>query len=380
MFIKNNRKKRRTNSKKLKRRTKKMETKVKITDLGDAWIYQHMPYLMAFSELIQKWIISVFPIAGKFFDYMSDRPGLDAIIPTEERKKIENKEIEKIKEFFVILNKNIETAKAIIINTDGYIAINNAAEQAYDSVAPPTAPPENASPAPFFGIDIQKIYDPDRRKFYINQLANIFDILYISNYSSDIDDRINDDILSGDIRRKIVSNLINHAVKNPRFYPAIFGTWTPQTEKRTQNFVNFKIREFWLDITTRDTHDENRTEPTMLRARQAYYAINGGVKSLDAEILTTDGETTLYDYIADLNTISITPENYLLLSEYISEHTDDIDVDDAGQQQALFALTDDEPDDEPLVIDIKPPRPRTGRAARLKSQQTFDFGGDDNAN
>ena len=356
-----------------------METKkIKFADRGDALIYEHMPYLMALSELIQKWIISIFPIAGKFFAAMDNRPGLDALIPADTRKKIENKEIAKIKGFFAILSKNIETAKAIIINTDGYIVINTAAEQAYNSVAPPTAPPnDNVSPAPFYGIKIQKIYDPDRRQFYLNQLYNIFDILYLPNYNSADDDKINDNILSSDIRRKIISDLTNHAIKNPESYPAIFGTWTPNTEKQTQNFINYKIRQFFRDITTRPTaKNSNRTEPAMLNARQAYAAIACGISSLDAIIPTADGgeDTTLYSYIADQTTTSITPEAYLLLSEYVNKHTDD----DAVEQQSLFAIDDEPNDDEPLVlVSIKPPRPRTGRAARLKSQQAFDFKGGD---
>ena len=359
-----------------------METKkIKFADRGDALIYEHMPYLMALSELIQKWIISIFPIAGKFFAAMDNRPGLDALIPADTRKKIENKEIAKIKGFFAILSKNIETAKAIIINTDGYIVINTAAEQAYNSVAPPTAPPnDNVSPAPFYGIKIQKIYDPDRRQFYLNQLYNIFDILYLPNYNSADDDKINDNILSSDIRRKIISDLTNHAIKNPESYPAIFGTWTPNTEKQTQNFINYKIRQFFRDITTRPTaKNSNRTEPAMLNARQAYATIRCGIHSLDAVIPTSDGEaTTLYSYITDQTTTGISPEAYLLLLESVEQHAgNDVDDDDA-EQQVLFELQDDkqdEPDDEPYIINTKPPRPRTGRAARLKSQQAFDFGG-----
>lgn len=362
-----------------------METKIKITDKGDAWIYQHLPVLMAFSELMQCWIISIFPAAKKFFDYMDNRPGLDALITAEKRQKIEEKEIAKIKGFFVILNKNIETAKAIIISENGYIAVNVAAEQAYNSVAPPCAPPENASPAPFHGININKIYDKEQRQFYLNQLYNLLDIIYLPNYyNSDIDDRINDNVLNGDIRRKIISDLVNHAAKNPESYPAIFNIWSEKTEKQTQKFVNFKIRQFFHDITTRkNAKNSNRTEPAMLRARQAYMAITGGMSSLDAVIPTANGEdTTLYSYIADQTIVGLTPESYILLEEYVEQHAGDIDVDDdaddaAAGQQALFAAIDDEPDDdEPFVVHVKPPRPRTGRAARLKSQQAFDFGGD----
>jgi hypothetical protein len=355
-----------------------METKkIKITDRGDAWIYQHMPVLMALSELLQRWIISILPAAAAFFEYMDNRPGLEALIPAPVRRKIENTKIAKIKGFFGILAKNIEIAKAILVNVDGYIAINEAAEQAYNSVAPPTAPPnDNVSPAPFYGIKIQKIYDPDRRQFYLNQLYNVFDILYLPNYNTSFidDDRINDDVLTGDIRRKIVSDLVNHATKNPNSYPAIFHEWTLKTEKQTQNFVNFKIRQFYKNIATRNTINEHRTEPAMLNARQAYAAIACGISSLDAIIPTADGgeDTTLYSYIADQTTTSITPEAYLLLSEYVNKHTDD----DAVEQQSLFAIDDEPNDDEPLVlVSIKPPRPRTGRAARLKSQQAFDFGG-----
>jgi hypothetical protein len=364
-----------------------METKkIKFTDKGDAWIYQNLPVLMAISEIAQSWIVSIFPAAAAFFNYMDNRPGLDALISSEKRQKIENKEIEKIKGFFVILAKNIETAKTIIISENGYIAINSAAEQAYNSVAPPCAPPDNCntSPAPFTGINILKIHDKEQRQFYLNQLYNVFDIIYLPNYNSDIDDRINDDILSGDIRHKIVNDLINHAIKNPKSYPAIFGTWTPKTEKKTQIFINYKIRQFFKDITTRKTaKNSNRTEPIMLRARQAYMAIHAGVASFDAVIPTANGEdTTLYSYIADQTIVGLTPESYILLEEYVEQHAGDIDVDDdaddaAAGQQALFAAIDDEPDDdEPFVVHVKPPRPRTGRAARLKSQQAFDFGGD----
>ena len=358
-----------------------METnvKIKITDVGDAWIYEHMPALMAFSELLQRWIISIIPAAKVFFDYMDNRPGLDSIIPAADRRKIEKNEIEKIKNFFVILRKNIETAKAILINEHGYIAVNTAAEQAYDSVAPPTAPPDNnASPAPFASINILKIYDKEQRQFYFRQLYNIFDIIYVPNYNnSDPDDKINDDILSGDIRRKIISDLVGHAVKNPHFYPAIFSEWTQKTEKTTQNFINHKIRQFWADITTRETHDESRTATAMLHARQAYQAAFGGVKSLDAVIMTDDGDTTLYDYISDQTSTGISPEAHALLTEYISKNNDQDDVDDEPEQEALFAMPDEsEPDDDtPIIIDIKLPRPRTGRAARIKSQQAFDFGG-----
>ena len=71
-----------------------METnvKIKITDVGDAWIYEHMPALMAFSELLQRWIISIIPAAKVFFDYMDNRPGLDSIIPAADRRKIEKNE------------------------------------------------------------------------------------------------------------------------------------------------------------------------------------------------------------------------------------------------------------------------------------------------
>ncbi len=357
----------------------KTNVKIKITDSGDAWIYQHVPCLMAFSELLQKMIISIIPAAAAFFEMMDNRPGLDSIIPAAARRKIEKKEIEKIKDFFVILRKNIETAKATLINIDGYIAINTAAEQAYDSVAPPCAPPENASPAPFAGINIQKIYNKEQRQFYIDQLANLLDILYIANYSTIEDDKINDDILTGDIRRKIVSDLVNHAVKNPHFYPSIFEKWTEKTEKKTQNFINFKIRQFFHDITTRkNAKNSNRTELAMLRARQAYFAAHGGIASLDAVIPTADSEdtATLYNYLADQTLTGIDPEADLLTWEYIDHHVYDVDMDDDEPAPALFTMSDEPDDDTPLIIvDVKPPRPRTGRAARLKSQLTLDFEG-----
>jgi hypothetical protein len=309
---------------------------------------------------------------------MDNRPGLDAIIPAAERRKIEKKEIEKIKDFFVILKRNIETAKAILISIDGYIAINTAAEQAYDSVAPPTAPPENASPAPFRNIDIQKILDKKQRQFYIDQLANLLDILYIANYSTIEDDKINDDILVGDIRRKIISDLVGHAVNYPQFYPAIFEKWTEKSEKKTQNFINYKIRQFFNDITTRkNAKNSDRTAPAMLHARQAYFAIHGGIRSLDAAIIAEDGDTTtLYDYISDRSAVGISPEADLLIWEYI-DHIGDVDMADEPQE-ALFVLPDEPDDDAPLTVDVKAPRPRTGRAKRLQSQQAFDFGGGDN--
>lgn len=352
-----------------------METtvKIRITDSGDAWIYEHMPALMAFSELLQRWIISIIPAAKVFFDYMDNRPGLDAIIPAAERRKIEKKEIEKIKDFFVIFSKNIEIAKAIIINEYGYIAVNTAAEQAYDSVAPPTAPPENASPAPFRNIDIQKILNKEQRQFYCNQLYNLIDIIYVVNYSNVEDDKINDDILVGDIRRKIVADIVQHAINYPQFYPSIFEVWNEKTEKQTQKIINLKIRQAYNNITTRDTHDESRTATAMLRARQAYMAAHGGIKSLDAVIPTIDGDTTLYDYVADYTTTGISPEANLLLREYIQEHIGDVDIDDEPASD-LFAMPDEPDEDEPLII-VKPPRPRTGRAKRLQSQQAFDFGG-----
>ena len=352
-----------------------METtvKIRITDSGDAWIYEHMPALMAFSELLQRWIISIIPAAKVFFDYMDNRPGLDAIIPATERRKIEQNEIKKIKDFFVILKRNIETAKAIIINEHGYIAVNTAAEQAYDSVAPPTAPPENASPAPFRNIDIQKILNKEQRQFYCNQLYNLIDIIYVVNYSNVEDDKINDDILVGDIRRKIVADIVQHAINYPQFYPSIFEVWNEKTEKQTQKIINLKIRQAYNNITTRDTHDESRTATAMLRARQAYMAAHGGIKSLDAVIPTIDGDTTLYDYVADYTTTGISPETNLLLREYIQEHIGDVDIDDEPASD-LFAMPDEPDEDEPLII-VKPPRPRTGRAKRLQSQQAFDFGG-----
>ncbi len=252
------------------------------------------------------------------------------------------------------------------------------ATEAAESNAPPTAPPENASPAPFYNINIPKINNKEQRQFYIDQLANLLDILYIANYSTIEDDKINDDVLSGDIRRKIISDLINHAVKNPHFYPSIFTEWNEKTEKKTQNFINFKIRQFWRDIVTRETSDASRTAPAMLRARQAYFVARGGIKSLDAVIMTDGGDNaTLYDYISDLSTVGISPEADLLLQEYICEHIDDVDMDDDEPAPDLFAMPDDEPNDDIITIDIKPPRPRTGRAKRLKSQQAFDFAGGD---
>ena len=79
----------------------KTNVKIKITDSGDAWIYQHVPCLMAFSELLQKMIISIIPAAAAFFEMMDNRPGLDSIIPAAARRKIEKKEIEKIKDFLL---------------------------------------------------------------------------------------------------------------------------------------------------------------------------------------------------------------------------------------------------------------------------------------
>ncbi len=358
-----------------------METKkIKITDRGDAWIYQHMPVLMALSELLQRWIISILPAAAAFFEYMDNRPGLEALIPAPVRRKIENTKIAKIKGFFGILAKNIEIAKAILVNVDGYIAINEAAEQAYNSVAPPTAPPnDNVSPAPFFDINIQKINDKEQRQFYFRQLYNIFDIIYLPNYySTDPDDKINDDILTGDIRRKIVSDIVQHAANYPQFYPAIFSEWTEKTEKKTQNFINFKIRQFWRDITTRETSDASRTATAMLRARQAYFAIHGGIASLDAVIPTADGDNaTLYDYISDQTSTGISPEADLLLTEYIQEHIGDVDIDDEPAQALFTSEDEDEPDENVIMVNIKQPRPRTGRAKRLASQQAFDFGGGD---
>lgn len=358
-----------------------METtvKIRITDSGDAWIYQHMPALMAFSELLQRWIISIIPAAKVFFDYMDNRPGLDSIIPAPERRQIEKNEIEKIKDFFVILKRNIETAKAILISIDGYIAINTAAEQAYDSVAPPCAPPDdnNASPAPFRNIDIQKILNKEQRQFYCNQLYNLIDIIYVVNYSNVEDDKINDDILVGDIRRKIVADIVQHAINYPQFYPSIFEVWNEKTEKQTQKIINLKIRQAYNNITTRDTHDESRTATAMLRARQAYMAAHGGIKSLDAVIPTIDGDTTLYDYVADFTMTGINPEADLLLQEYIAGHIDEPNEDEPAP--ALFAMPDepDEDDAQLIIVDVKPPRPRTGRAKRLQSQQAFDFGGGD---
>ena len=257
--------------------------------------------------------------------------------------------------------------------------VRQIATEAAESNAPPTAPPDNnASPAPFAGIKIQKIYDKKQRQFYLFQLYNIFDIIYLPNYyNSDQDDKINDDILSGDIRHKIISDLVNHAAKNPNFYPSIFEKWNEKTEKKTQNFINHKIRQFWRNITTRDTRDASRTATAMLHARQAYFAASGGIKSLDAVIMTDDSDTTLYDYISDQTSTGISPEAHALLTEYISKNNDQDDVDDEPEQEALFAMPDEsEPDDDtPIIIDIKLPRPRTGRAKRLQSQQAFDFGG-----
>ena len=260
--------------------------------------------------------------------------------------------------------------------------VRQIATEAAESNAPPTAPPDNnASPAPFAGINILKIYDKEQRQFYVDQLYNLLDILYIANYIPAIDDKINDDILSGDIRRKIISDLANHSIKNPHFYPSIFSEWTEKTEKKTQNFINHKIRQFFHDITTRkNAKNSNRTAPAMLRARQAYAGIIGGINSLDAVIWNMDGDNaTLYDYVADYTTTGISPEADLLLTEYIQEHIGDVDIDDEPAQ-ALFTSEDDEsePDDDtPIIIDIKLPRPRTGRAKRLQSQQAFDFDGGD---
>lgn len=356
-----------------------MKTKnVKITDMGDAWIYGHMPYLMALSELMQRWIISIFPAAAKFFEYMNKRPGLDAIIPAAKRKEIENQEIEKIKKLLGIFEKNIKVAKAVLFNIDGYIAINTAAEQAYDSVAPPTAPPENESPAPFSSIDINKIYDTDLRQFYIDQLANLIDIIYLANYNNNYEYYAEYDILVGDIRRKILSDIVNHAVNYSHHYPAIFVKWTEKTEKITQNFINFKISEFLKNVTTRDTADEDRTELAMLRAREAYATIRGGIASLDATITSVDGDATLYSYIVDNGITSINPEAYTIILD--ADYYSDIDdIDTTAEQQLLFCIPEDADDDD-FHITIKPPRPRTGRAKRLQSQQAFDFaGGDDNA-
>ena len=255
------------------------------------------------------------------------------------------------------------------------------ATEAAKSNAPPTAPPDTtaSSPAPFRNIDIQKILDKKQRQFYFRQLYNIFDIIYVPNYNnSDPDDKINNDILVGDIRRKIVADIVQHAANYPQFYPAIFSEWTEKTEKKTQNFINFKIRQFWRDITTRETSDASRTATAMLRARQAYFAIHGGIASLDAVIPTADGDNaTLYDYISDQTSTGISPEADLLLTEYIQEHIGDVDIDDEPAQ-ALFTLEDeDEPDENVIMVNIKQPRPRTGRAKRLASQQAFDFGGGD---
>ncbi len=258
--------------------------------------------------------------------------------------------------------------------------VRQIATEAAKSNAPPTAPPDNnASPAPFFDINIQKINDKEQRQFYLNQLYNLIDIIYIPNYSfADPDDKINDDILVGDIRHKIISDLVNHSAKNPHFYPAIFSEWTEKTEKKTQNFINHKIRQFFHDITTRkNAKNSNRTAPAMLRARQAYFAIHSGIASLDAVIPSMDGDNaTLYDYIADRSAVGISPEADLLIWEYINSRPDHDDVDDEPAQ-TLFTLPDEPDEDEPLIIDVKPPRPRTGRAKRLQSQQAFDFSGGD---
>jgi hypothetical protein len=258
--------------------------------------------------------------------------------------------------------------------------VRQIATEAAKSNAPPTAPPDNnASPAPFFDINIQKINDKEQRQFYFRQLYNIFDIIYLPNYySTDPDDKINDDILTGDIRRKIVSDIVQHAANYPQFYPAIFSEWTEKTEKKTQNFINFKIRQFWRDITTRETSDASRTATAMLRARQAYFAIHGGIASLDAVIPTADGDNaTLYDYISDQTSTGISPEADLLLTEYIQEHIGDVDIDDEPAQALFTSEDEDEPDENVIMVNIKQPRPRTGRAKRLASQQAFDFGGGD---
>ena len=116
----------------------------------------------------------------------------------------------------------------------------------------------------------------------------------------------------------------------------------------------------------------------MLRARQAYFAAHGGIASLDAVIPTADSEdtATLYNYLADQTLTGIDPEADLLTWEYIDHHVYDVDMDDDEPAPALFTMSDEPDDDTPLIIvDVKPPRPRTGRAARLKSQLTLDFEG-----
>ncbi|MHB1647095.1 MAG: hypothetical protein EVG15_06960 [Candidatus Acididesulfobacter diazotrophicus] len=77
----------------------------------DFWVYSNFPDLLAIVEIFQIFLVKKFPILRKFFDYMDDRPDLDAIIPKEKRRRIERAAVNNLLRIF----KKVVTKKAIKI-------------------------------------------------------------------------------------------------------------------------------------------------------------------------------------------------------------------------------------------------------------------------
>ena len=263
--------------------------------------------------------------------------------------------------------------------TEKYIKNNDPdgrqiATEAAESNAPPTAPPDsNASPAPLSNVDFTTIYDTKNRDILVDKLKNILEILYFPNFqnkNTDFYDEnyVNPDFLTGDIKEKILIALTQHATNYQNFYPAIFKNWTQETETQTQNFINFKILQFFKDI-CRETVNANRTEPLMLKARETLICF-GAMVSIDTKFSCKDGsnDTTLHDILRDENAID--PLDFALLSEiemieinsYIHESNE---AECAEPPLFKYSTADEMP--QQSEFKIKPRRPRTGRAKQQLS-------------
>ena len=227
-------------------------------------------------------------------------------------------------------------------------AVRQIATEAAESNAPPTAPPDyNASPA----------FATPQNYYKIKETIEVFYDSAIAEIDSNI---INNIFLADqDIKKYILEKLIQKCINYPHFLNLNFTTQADFN--RFNKNLTGEIYRLFLNLFR--TGGGGKKEPVIVNARKALRDLCGKYIFSSNTIVSQDGGKGT-EILELLDPAEMLP---------LRTDADDLLLDAALDAPSLFVLPPATDKSECRCINIKPPRRRTGRAARIRSQQSFDF-------
>ncbi len=228
---------------------------------------------------------------------------------------------------FIAARPFVISAAAVILNQDGYIAVNSAAIQAYDSVAPPCAPPADTAQNPA---------KPDLSNYdYLQDLIITAFIPFYQDINNDKTELIlSDHYVIEYISNKVAEAILFYSYQNLDFIALEKKIYLEIARKLSTIYATAEKYQYDADAII-----ASNCKPLLKKAILAYisyYSIC--VQSLDTPVSAGndgDKEQTLYDYISD--------DDDARLSAGLDDDEFDDNIDGDGAETALPLNYDETP-------------------------------------